>query len=224
MEPRSEVRILSGALQNPYGGAPDRVYLELVRRARDALAGPREHTDPDTARACRSALTELDRALERAGAPRPAADPAAQREVAWRRGGGGRDRLALDLLGDDHLTAGELTGRLRGALPGRYLDASHVRPVLARLVAAGELVRDAEPWHGRVRYRYSRPRPLAGPIADLDRAARDEVSRALAPGTKDDDLNGHKCAEHVAALLLAGLAPRRSGRCAGATWTSPTAA
>jgi hypothetical protein len=94
-----------------------------------------------------------------------------EKEAAWKRvPAAERDRILLEVLGEDRLTIRELTERMRSELPRCDLYESHVGRLVGRLFKeARELDRAADPRKkGRPRYLYFR-RGLEGPIADLER-------------------------------------------------------
>ncbi len=85
-----------------------------------------------------------------------------------------RERLALEILGEDRLTVNELTERLSAkvfALGGPELHDSKTRPLLKRMLERRELQRVPETFRkSRIRYRYYRLTELEGPIKDLNDA------------------------------------------------------
>jgi hypothetical protein len=83
-----------------------------------------------------------------------------------------RERLLLDVLGDELVTIGELTQRMRDQLP--LLVQSEVAYLVKCLFTSGQLDRVPEQFRGRVRYRYFRKHKLDGPIAELERAFHDD--------------------------------------------------
>jgi hypothetical protein len=101
-----------------------------------------------------------------------------QREAEWREqeqrwrslSNAQRERLLIELLAEDRLTVSELVEKVRDKF-GRYAVAyGDVYPVVKRLQLTGELSREEETFRKtRKRWRYFR-RPMAGPIADLERA------------------------------------------------------
>jgi len=81
-----------------------------------------------------------------------------------------RNRLTLELLGEDQLTVREVMDRLRGELGESAVGDGDTRGVLKRLLDAEEVHRKLDPNSGgTVRYRYFRNTHLSGPIVDLDR-------------------------------------------------------
>lgn len=106
---------------------------------------------------------------------------------AWRRvRRDERERLVSKVLGEGRLLIRELTERINAALgypestdedgyrSARAVYESEIRNLVVRLVRDGQLEREPEPFEGKIRYRYSRKRGLDGPIADLERAYRDD--------------------------------------------------
>jgi hypothetical protein len=94
--------------------------------------------------------------------------------------GDAREELLFHVLGDDRLLVREIVERLNNVLvpeevTWRAVYENAVRGLTGRLVRSGRLERVAEPWRGRVRYRYFRRRGLSGPIADLERAFHDDL-------------------------------------------------
>ena len=106
-------------------------------------------------------------------------------EAAWKRmPRERRETLVLHVLGDDRLVIREITGRMNAELGYpqsegesrvRALYGSEVTNLVKRLWREGQLEREAETFKvNHTRYRYSRRRGLDGPIADLERAFRDD--------------------------------------------------
>jgi hypothetical protein len=81
-----------------------------------------------------------------------------------------REHLLMELVAEDRLTVSELVEKVRDKL-GRYaVSYGAVYSVVKRLHLTGELSREEETFRKtRKRWRYFR-RPMAGPIADLERA------------------------------------------------------
>lgn len=86
-----------------------------------------------------------------------------------------RNRLTLELLGEDQLTVREVMDRLRGELGESAVGDGDTRGVLKRLLDAEEVHRKLEPnTCGAVRYRYFRNTHLSGPIVDLERTFHEQ--------------------------------------------------
>lgn len=84
-----------------------------------------------------------------------------------------REAFVFQFLGDDHLTIAELTKRFEAELePDIAIYESHVRGIVTRMFNTGQLAREGEEWHSRIRYRYLRKRELEGPIVELDAMLR----------------------------------------------------
>lgn len=82
-----------------------------------------------------------------------------------------RERIVMEALADDHLTASEAADRIQDAHPafGNNVGYASVRALLHQLIDAGEVEREhGEPRRGRPVWRYFRRSRLEGPIADLD--------------------------------------------------------
>lgn len=97
-----------------------------------------------------------------------------EQAARWRElGKVGQDRLVLEVVGEGRLPKSEIVAALQARLGDEYkIYDSYVQNALRHLLAAGEIVREAEDWRGRYRHHYSRT-PLSGPIADLERAFHD---------------------------------------------------
>jgi hypothetical protein len=125
-----------------------------------------------TGRASAERSAELERSLSEY----------AKAKAAWKRiSKVDRDRIALELIGDDRLIIRELCYRFGERLPDCNIYEGYVRPIVYRLLAAGELVREPEPrvpGGTAIRYRYHRNTDLSGDIADLDRTFHDEQGEA----------------------------------------------
>ncbi len=155
-------------------------YIEACREARDALYDLLMMTEPDTGRDLRLAYSEVKRKIrehekedpEVAGEKAEEERAQYERRNAWRRTPmERRDAYVFQYLGDERHTIGELTERIKQAL---HVDLdiyeSMVRAHVTRMFKEGQLQREGEQWHSRVRYRYYyRPRKLEGPIADLQK-------------------------------------------------------
>ena len=101
-----------------------------------------------------------------------------QREAEWREqrqrwrslSNAQRERLLIELLAEDRLTVSELVEKVRGKFGEHSVDYGDVYAVVRRLHLTGELSRESETFRKtRQRWRYMR-KPMAGPIADLERA------------------------------------------------------
>jgi len=165
-------------------------YRELLEKAEDAIQDLLEESRPDAYMSLRFGYREVCRELDRGARARGDADTKAEwararaeqqeRQGRWRTlPKERREALVLQVLADDGLRLGDLTARInRELVPDGGFPAvweSSVRYVVKGMVDAGQLQRTADPMSGgRVRYRYSRKRGLAGPIADLERAYRDD--------------------------------------------------
>jgi hypothetical protein len=82
-----------------------------------------------------------------------------------------RERLALELLGEDRLLVRELTERFREELPDCLLYDGDIQGLVRRLVELGELDRKGERYRrgDSIRYRYFRKAP-SPEVAALERA------------------------------------------------------
>jgi len=160
-------------------------YRALAKEARDALRNVIKATEPGTGMVLHSAYTCLKRMVE----PEPETTVSTESEEHkewWRRrheqraqwtklSMPERNRLTLELLGEDQLTVREVMDRLRGELGESAVGDGDTRGVLKRLLDAEEVHR--KPEHntcGRVRYRYFRNTHLAGPIVDLERSFHEQ--------------------------------------------------
>jgi hypothetical protein len=92
-----------------------------------------------------------------------------------------RENLLLHVLGDERLTTGELAARMNRELDGDHSDgrlqtvaSSDVGNLARRMFRDGQIEREPETFRNKLRYRYTRKRGLAGPIADLERAYHDD--------------------------------------------------
>lgn len=92
-----------------------------------------------------------------------------------------REALLHQALGDRHRTTSELAEKM-SELRGAKVYTSEAAALVARMWKAGLLAREAEPFQGKLRYRYFHPAELSGTIAELERALSD-------PGAKDHDMS-----------------------------------
>jgi hypothetical protein len=137
-------------------------------------------------------LLDAHHATNRPVTPREqrARDLAASREAdeVWRQTPRERREVLLfQVLGDEALILRELTERMNGELgfpqpPGtrapRAVYDGSVRSLVQRMLRDGQLERKSETFNKtHMRYRYFRRRGLEGPIADLERAYRDDSER-----------------------------------------------
>jgi hypothetical protein len=159
-------------------------YIEACRGAKDALYDLLMLTEPDLGRNLRVAYADLkqwiaknegedDPAVAKARAEEERAEY--QRRNAWRATSfERREAYVFQFLGEERLTIGEITDRAKAALHVDYdIYESMLRAQVTRMHKAGQLDREGEQWHSRIRYRYFCKRTLEGPIADLQ-AALDE--------------------------------------------------
>ena len=148
-------------------------WLGLLEDAQTALEKVIRVSKPGTGMELHAAYRSLGLIRERdAGPPAWREELIEQRNVWKRLSRLDRERLAIEVIGEKHLTVSELTARIESELGGRSVVSvyvSDVRPLLARLIGAGELDRFGEQWRGRTRYRYFRRTQLSGPIAELER-------------------------------------------------------
>jgi hypothetical protein len=167
----------------------DEEYRDLVDAAERALYDLLVASNPDSWMTLRSGYGELKREmLRQEGTGHRARAEQIERQLRLREAiherwngltGEARENLLLLVLGDDRLLIRELVERLNNELvpedvTWRAVYESAVRGLATRLVRTGQLERNAEPWRGRVRYRYFRRRGLSGPIADLERAFQED--------------------------------------------------
>lgn len=162
-------------------------YRGLIE-ARDALRALLVASPPDSCMALRPAYGVLARTLETDGDRRDAAQSAREEHdrkrpsVDWRKiPADRREAVVFQVLGENALTPREVTAAVNVELstPGEedhwdVVYQSWIQGLLKRMVQAGRLTREPEPFMGKFRYRYSRNRTLEGPIADLERAYRDD--------------------------------------------------
>jgi hypothetical protein len=102
---------------------------------------------------------------------------AAQREARAEWESLGKERrqwVALQVLGDDRLTAREVFERVARNFNEGAVYRSDIDPVLKRLLDAREVERVREQRGKRMLWVWSRRTALEGPIADLERALRDD--------------------------------------------------
>jgi hypothetical protein len=170
-------------------------YRELIAAAERALYDLLEASTPESWLALRPGYGELKREVLRQAGATYSATRAGHIERQRRGrdeihdrwsalGGDAREELLFQVLGDDRLLIREIVERLNDVLvpedvTWRAVYENAVRGLTVRLVRDGRLERIAEPWRGRVRYRYFRRRGLSGPIADLERAFHDEPDESL---------------------------------------------
>lgn len=149
------------------GTAPDQEGVSCLTVALDRLQEPYEDCEP----------TWESGELERGAVQPPTvkARPAAEdRPERVRVRPEDRERVVLELLGDDRLTVNELWRRAYAA--GWDLGEGKARVILRDLLEAGQVERRPEP-RGRggkaIRYRWNVKTRLEGPIVELERAFRD---------------------------------------------------
>jgi hypothetical protein len=158
----------------------DSEYLEAAEEARGALYDLLMLTEPHRGRNLRVAYADLKQWID-TNAPEDPAEAEAraakeraeyQRRTAWRSTSmDRREAYVFQFLGEERLTIGELTERATKALHVDYqIFDSNIRSTVNRMFQAGQLEREGEEWHSRIRYRYFRKRTLEGPIADLQTA------------------------------------------------------
>jgi hypothetical protein len=167
-------------------------YRSLIVAVRDSLHVLLVASSPDSWMSLRSAYGVLDRALEQTAPVAPAPTPrevlyeAKRPSVDWKQiPAERREAILFQVLGDNALTPREITKAINVELatPGeedrwRVVYETAVKSLLNRMMLSGRLTRTPEPFKGKFRYRYSISRTLDGPIADLERAYRDDDSRA----------------------------------------------
>jgi hypothetical protein len=141
-----------------------------LRRARDALTALVEERGDMLLDAM--AMATRDRIEEVLGDDRP--DERPRERTSWKEvDRHTRERLVVELLGDDRLTVKELTGRFTAELPEcRDLWEPNVRRLVERMARGGQLCRRQERWRpgaSGLRWRYYRNAKLSGPIAALER-------------------------------------------------------
>ena len=83
-----------------------------------------------------------------------------------------REALLHQALGDRRRTTGELAEKM-SELRGVTVYTSEAAALVARMWKAGLLAREAEPFKGKLRYRYFHPAELSGTIAELEHAFRE---------------------------------------------------
>lgn len=169
-------------------------YRELIETAHDAIDELLNASKHDSWMRLRLAYGEMSDALELDEAKREKAEKrdaeAAERRAAVARRQEIRERwtklpaarregILLDVLGDERLFHRDLCDRVNTALVGAPDEECAVYPTEVQVLAksmfdAGQLDRAVDPTSRRRRYVYFRKRGLDGPIADLDRAYRDD--------------------------------------------------
>ncbi len=173
------------SLTGPFGASNERgigvaeseEYVQACREALDALYDLLMMTEPDRGSHLRIAYSDLKKFIAKNEREDPAVAKARaeedlaeyQRRNAWKRTSfERREAYVFQFLGDERLTIGELTKRARNALHVDYdIYESMLRAQVTRMYKAGQLDREGEEWHSRIRYRYFCKRTLEGPIADL---------------------------------------------------------
>lgn len=160
-------------------------YRALAKEARDALRNVIMATEPGTGMVLHSAYTCLKRMVEYEPETIVSTE-SEERKECWRRRHEQRaqwtklsmlerNRLTLELLGEDQLTVREVMDRLRGELGEAAVGDVDARGVLKRLLDAEEVHRKLDPNSGgTVRYRYFRNTHLSGPIVDLERTFHEQ--------------------------------------------------
>lgn len=160
-------------------------YRALAKEARDALRDVIKASEPGTGMVLHSAYTCLKHMLEPEPETTVSTESDAHKEW-WRRhheqrarwtklSMPERNRLTLELLGEDRLTVREVMDRLRGELGESAVSDVDARGVLKRLLDAEEVHRKLDPNSGgTVRYRYFRNTQLLGPIVDLERTFHEQ--------------------------------------------------
>ena len=174
-------------------------YRELIENARDAMRELLKKSEPDSWLGLRNSYAEIRRALNvddglierlrkrteqeerRTLSTTHDGDRERREEAAiWKSVSKvERERVAIEMIGEGRLTLTELTHKFQEhfGFDGTIYH-SQIRPIAMRLLAAGELQREAEDFQGKVRYRWFRRRGLDGPIADLERAYHDDEEAA----------------------------------------------
>jgi hypothetical protein len=157
-------------------------YLELLETARDAVRDVILESECGTGVITLNyAYDHLKRSIKTLQNEDHMAAPnsAPPRARWWKSEFSVRDRehQILDVLAEHRLTLRELAEHMRELHPDLKMDHSSVISIANRLLKAGELDRQPEHYNRgpRIRYRYFRRVQLDGPIADLDRAFREEV-------------------------------------------------
>jgi hypothetical protein len=84
-----------------------------------------------------------------------------------------QEQMVLTILGEDGLTARDVTLTIEANLGDGAVREHYVRVFLGQMVEAGQLCRVAEKSLGKTRYRYFRE-ALTGPIAELEREFNDK--------------------------------------------------
>ena len=101
-----------------------------------------------------------------------------ERRLAWRhKPMAYKEGIVIEALGDDQLTIRELTKRVNelvGWTTNTCLYESNIDSLTRRLMAARQLDRIKVQIGAREIWHYHRRRDLLGPIADLERAYRDD--------------------------------------------------
>jgi hypothetical protein len=162
-------------------------YVELLEDARDSLHDLIRYIEPGTGWTLHEAYNVIKKALKEEGTTDAPDDPANEererRMREWHEGTEawrllrwpGRERVALEALRDGRLTTGELVTRINAAQDECRVYVSDMRPLLKRMLEAGEVDREPEYRASGTlwRWRYFRRTKLDGPIADLNRALED---------------------------------------------------
>lgn len=65
-----------------------------------------------------------------------------------------REQIILEAMGDERLTISEICEVVTSKNKELKPHDGTTRPVVTKMLNAGKLAREAEPWRGRVRYRY----------------------------------------------------------------------
>lgn len=170
-------------------------FRELIEDTLDAIRALCNKSEPDSWMRLRVGFVELCNALERddragqgSDGRSSSGDDYLAAKAAWRDSNAdyfaakaawghtsrpARESLVLQVLADDRLTVSEMADRMNAELgfeKARAVHDSNLRPMLSRMLDAGQLERQPQVFRGKVRYRYFRKRGLEGPIADLERA------------------------------------------------------
>lgn len=129
---------------------------------------------------CWAQIDDAIRAREGTGLEPPSRhDDARARRALWKDlPVSARERVILETIGDRRVTNRGIWESIRSANPDATIYLSDVTALTGRLRRAGEIVAEREPWKGRTRNRFHRRTDLDGPIADLDRAFRDNGGTA----------------------------------------------
>ncbi|MGI8630796.1 MAG: hypothetical protein ACR2LV_11625 [Solirubrobacteraceae bacterium] len=158
----------------------DDAYREMIVVMRDGVRALLDHSDHGSWFELRIGYRALCRALERDDQVRERDNQVQherkahyERNDVWKRTPAERrESLLLHVLGDERLIIRQLTSRLNAELGSgdAVVYESHVRGLVMRMLAAGQLERVEESFRNKPRYRYFRKRTLEGPIAGLERA------------------------------------------------------